>query len=147
MKLNETNIAIIKHLMDGRKSFQVIANELSITESTVRARVNKLMDEGVLVISGLVDPGALPGHQLVFVGVKLNTMNLEAIARKFTDLRGVISVSVVTGRYNLFVNVLLNEDLNLIKFYTKEVTKIPEVQEVETFIAYQNYDLRVPYIL
>ncbi len=147
MKIDETNIAIIKHLRDGRKSFKAIADELSITENTVRARVNKLMEERILDITGLVDPGSLPGHQMAIVGVKLNTMNLGAIALRFTDLRGVISVSVVTGRYDLFVNVLLNEEMDLIKFYTKEVTKIPEVQEVETFIAYQNYDLRVPYIL
>ena len=147
MKIDETNIAIIKHLRDGRKSFKAIADELSITENTVRARVNKLMEERVLDITGLVDPGSLPGHQMAIIGVKLNTMNLGAIDLRFTDLRGVISVSVVTGRYDLFVNVLLNEELDLINFYTKEVTKIPEVQEVETFIAYQNYDLRVPYIL
>lgn len=147
MKIDETNIAIIKHLRDGRKSFKAIADELSITENTVRARVNKLMEERVLEITGLVDPGSLPGHQMAIVGVKLNTMNLGAIALRFTDLRGVISVSVVTGRYDLFVQVLLNEELDLINFYTKEVTKIPEVQEVETFIAYQNFDLRVPYIL
>lgn len=147
MRIDKTNIAIIKNLRDGRKSYKAIADELSITENTVRARVNRLMEEGVLDITGLVDPGALPGHQLIFIGVKLNTMNLQAMALRFTDLRGVISVSVVTGRYDLFVNVLLNEDLDLITFYTKEVSKIPEVQEVETFIVYQNYDLRVPYIL
>jgi Lrp/AsnC family transcriptional regulator for asnA, asnC and gidA len=147
MKIDETNIAIIKHLRDGRKSFKAIADELSITENTVRARVNKLMEEKVLDIAGMVDPGSLPGHQLAIVGVKLNTMNLVSTALRFTDLKGVISVSVVTGRYDLIMQVLLNEELDLLKFYTREVTKIPEVQEVETFIAYQNYNVRVPYIL
>jgi len=147
MKIDETNIAIIKHLRDGRKSFKAIADELSITENTVRARVNKLMEEKVLDITGTVDPSSLPGHQMAMIGVKVNTMNLGMIALRFTDLRGVISVSVVTGRYDLIVQVLLNEELDLINFYTREVARIPEVQEVETFIAYQNYNLRVPYIL
>jgi len=147
MKIDETNIVIIKHLRDGRKSFKAIADELSITENTVRARVNKLMEEKVLDITGTVDPSSLPGHQMAMIGVKVNTMNLGMIALRFTDLRGVISVSVVTGRYDLIVQVLLNEELDLINFYTREVARIPEVQEVETFIAYQNYNLRVPYIL
>ena len=41
MKIDETNLAIIKHLREGRKSFQKIAEDLSITENTVRARVNR----------------------------------------------------------------------------------------------------------
>ncbi|MDR1894154.1 MAG: Lrp/AsnC family transcriptional regulator [Spirochaetales bacterium] len=147
MKIDDTNITIIKHLKDGRKSFKLIADELSITENTVRGRVNKLIDEGVLDITGLVDPQSLPGHQMAIIGVKLNTMNLGLVAKKISKLRGVINVSVVTGRYDLFVQALLNADFGLIDFYTQEVTKIPEVVAVETYIAYQSFELRVPYIL
>ena len=46
-----------------------IAEELSLAEGTVRSRVKKLMDEGVLSISGLVNPEALPDQQIVMVGV------------------------------------------------------------------------------
>jgi Lrp/AsnC family transcriptional regulator for asnA, asnC and gidA len=46
MKIDETNLAIIKRLREGRRSFKQIAEELSITENTVRARVNKLVEEG-----------------------------------------------------------------------------------------------------
>ena len=45
MKMDETNIAILKHLRQGRKSFKKIAEQLSLSENTVRARVNKLIDE------------------------------------------------------------------------------------------------------
>lgn len=82
MKIDETNISIIKHLRDGRKSYSSIAEELSITENTVRSRVNKLVEEKVLEISGLVDPESLPGHKLVLIGIKLNTMELERKARE-----------------------------------------------------------------
>ena len=64
MKIDETSLAIIKHLREGRKSFQKIAEDLSITENTVRARVGKLVDEGVLEIAGLFDPEAIQGHRI-----------------------------------------------------------------------------------
>lgn len=76
MKIDEINFAIIKHLRDGQKSLKKIAKSLSITENTVRARLNKLIDEQVLEIAGLVEPNAIPGHSIVKVGVKLNTMDL-----------------------------------------------------------------------
>ncbi len=56
VKLDELNLGILRHLRDGRKSFSEIAADLSIAENTVRARVNQLTREGVLEVSGLVDP-------------------------------------------------------------------------------------------
>ncbi len=111
MKIDETNLAIIKHLREGRKSFQKIAEDLSITENTVRARVNRLTEEGVLDVTGLVDPEAIPGHRLVMVGIKLGTMDLVKKGEEFSRLKGVVSVCVVTGRYDLILTVLLNDDV------------------------------------
>jgi len=147
MKIDETNLAIIKHLRDGRKSFKQISEELSLSENTVRARVNRLVEEGVLEISGLVDPQSIPGHRLVMVGVKLQTMDLIHKGEEFSRLRGVVSVSVVTGRFDLLLMVLLKEGFGLLEFYTEEVAKIKGVQSVETFVIYKSYHLKVPYIL
>ena len=147
MRMDETNIAIIKHLQDGRKSFKKIADEMGITENTVRTRVTKLVDEGTLEISGLVDPEAIPGHRLVMIGVKLKTMELVKKGEEFSKLKGVISVSVVTGRYDLILVAFLNEDFGLLEFYTEEVARIKEVQSVETFVVYKGYNTKVPYLL
>ncbi|MGM0432177.1 MAG: Lrp/AsnC family transcriptional regulator [Spirochaetota bacterium] len=149
MKIDETNKAIIKQLRDGRKSFSAIAEELSVTENTVRARVNKLLDERVIAISGLVDPASLPNHKIVMMGIKLKTLDLGRKAKEFTRLRGVVFTTVVTGRYDLIVQVLINENdgYTLLDFFNKELVKISEIQDVETFVVYESYGLRVPYIL
>ena len=147
VKLDEVNLALLQHLRDGRKSFKEIAASLSIAENTVRSRVNQLTREGVLEISGLVDPEKLPGHQLVLVGVKLNTMHLVRKGEEFSRLRGVVAVCVVTGRYDLILTVLLNEELDLLKFYTEEVARVSEVRSAETFVVYKGYNARVPYVL
>lgn len=147
MKIDDTNLAIVKHLKDGRRSFKQIANELGVSENTVRARVQKLMEEGILEVIGLVDPEALPGHRLVMVGVKLATMDLINKGEEFSKLRGVVSVSVVTGRYDLLLVVFLKEGFGLLEFYTEEVAKLEDVQSVETFVVYKAYNLKVPYIL
>ena len=147
MKFDEINLQIIKHLKDGRKSFKVIADELSVTENTVRARVNRLVDEGVLNISGLINPENIPGHQTAIIGVKIRNMRLVEKGEEFSLLKGVNSVAVVTGRYDLIVQVLLSEEFSLLEFYTNEITKIDDVQDVETFIVYKGYNINIPYIL
>ena len=147
MKIDKTDIAIIRHLRDGRKSFKLIADELSVAENTVRARVNRLIENGVLEVSGLVDPASIPGHNVVWVGVKLQTMDLLKKGEEFSKLRGVVSASVVTGQYDLILLVLLNEAFGLLEFYSQEVSRIREVQSVETFVVYKDYNLKVPYVL
>ncbi len=147
MKLDGTNLAILKHLRDGRKPFKEIAEALSITENTVRSRVNQLAREGVLEVQGLVDPERVPGHRMVIVGIKLNTMHLVTKGEEFSRLKGVVEVNVVTGRYDLILTVLLNEEFGLLEFYTQEVSRVSEVSSAETFVVYKGYNSRVPYIL
>ena len=59
MDIDQISLSIIEHLRDGRKSYKKIAVQLSLSENTVRTRVHKLIEEGILEISGLVDPEAI----------------------------------------------------------------------------------------
>lgn len=146
MKIDEINIDIIRELKQGKKSFKRIADKLGITENTVRARVNRLHEEKVMEICGLVDPAMLPGHRVVIVGIKLSEMNLVDKGREISNLKGVISVSVVTGRYDLMVLVLFKKGFGLLEFYTEEIAKVEGINSVETFVVYKSYNLKVPYI-
>ncbi|MBW2335841.1 MAG: Lrp/AsnC family transcriptional regulator [Deltaproteobacteria bacterium] len=147
MHIDKINLSIIKHLRSGRKSFKKIAEQLSLSENTVRARVHKLIDNGILEITGLVDPEAVSGHRIVIVGVKLKTMDLVKKGEEFSKLKGVISVSVVTGRFDLILTVLLKTGFGLLEFYTQEVSKLKDVQSVETFVVYKSYNLKIPYVI
>lgn len=148
-KVDETNRQIIRLLQDGRKSFSAIAEELGITENTVRSRVNKLIDDRVLSVTGLVDPQYMPSLQVAIMGIKVKTLDLERKASELSELHGVISCAVVTGRYDLILQLELSEDedCSLLNFFKNELVKVDEIAEVETFIVYQSHNLRVPYLL
>ena len=113
----------------------------------MRTRVGQLIEEGVLDITGLVDPEAIPGHDLIFIGVKLKTMDLIKKGKEFSKLKGVVSVNVVTGQFDLILVALLNQEFGLLEFYAQQVSKIKDVQSVETFVSYKGYDSKVPYVL
>ena len=146
-EIDPINLSIIKHLRDGRRSFRDIAKDLAVSENTIRSRVQKLTEAGVLDISGLINPELIDGHRIVMVGVKLKSMNLVQKGEEFSNLRGVVSVSVVTGRFDLILIVMLKPGFDLLEFYTEEVSRLGDVQSVETFVVYKSYNLKVPYIL
>jgi Lrp/AsnC family transcriptional regulator, regulator for asnA, asnC and gidA len=147
MSKDDLNHQIIRQLRDGRKSFSEIAAALDVTTNTVRARVNKLMERGVMEINGVINPDKLESHFLVIVGLKLSTMNLVEKGKELTGLKGVVSVAVVTGQFDLILTVLLNDEFGLEEFYTEEVSKIKGLQSSETFVVYKNFNLKVPYVL
>ena len=86
---------------------------------------------------------------ILWMGVKMKTLDLGRKAEEFSALRGVISAAVVTGRYDLIVQIELNEEegLSLLDFFKYELSKIEDVQEVETYIVYRSKNLLVPYII
>jgi Lrp/AsnC family transcriptional regulator, regulator for asnA, asnC and gidA len=145
--MDEIEKAIIRQLQDGRKSFDEIAKKLSITPNTVRARVKKLISNGILDIIGVINAEKIENHFLAIIGVKLKNMNLVKKGEEFNKLKGVISVGVVTGQFDLLVTVLLSNEFSLLDFLTKEVSKVSDVSSTETFVIYKNYNLKVPYVL
>jgi Lrp/AsnC family transcriptional regulator for asnA, asnC and gidA len=147
MEVDDTNIEILRHLKDGRISYKLIAEALSLTENTIRSRVNKLIEEGILKFSGSVQIDALAGHNLLYLGIKLKTMELQNKAEEFSKLKGVVSAGIVTGRYDIILQVLLGRDYTLLEFITEQVAKVEDVQTVESFIVYKGYNLKVPYLL
>ncbi len=144
LKIDEINYAIINHLRDGRIPIKKIADSLKVSEGTVRARIKKLKGEGVLDITALVDPDALPDQSVLMVGVRLKDMDLVKKGEEFSNLRGVVSVCVVTGRFDLILTVMLTKEFTLLKFYTEEVAKLENVRAVETFVVYKSFNLKVP---
>lgn len=92
-KLDETNLAIIKALRNGRASFRDIAADLGLSEVTVRTRAARLIEDGVLDICGQVDVEKLPGHTLGAGGDQAALpKDLVARAKCSPTCRGVVSV-------------------------------------------------------
>lgn len=144
MDIDETSLKILKTLKDGRESYQKIADTLKMSEGTVRNRINGLLDAGVLEIKGLVDLEALKGYNMVQIGIKLSTMDLIGKGEEISMLPSVLNVLVVTGRFDLMTTVLLTDEYQLSDFYLKEMSTIKDVQGVETFVVYKEFNTKIP---
>ncbi len=144
MKIDDLTIAIVNSMKKGRVRFKEIAEKLSVAEGTVRTRVRNLEQEGVMEITGLVDPEKVPGQSVVYIGVKLKTIELVKKGEEISTVKGVIAVGVVTGRYDLMLTVVLKNGFGLLEFYTEELSQIDEIQSVEAFVVYKHYNIKIP---
>jgi len=85
----------------------------------------------------------------VIMGIKLSTLDLELKAKEMLNLKGVFSVVVVTGRYDLIVHLVTStqDDQSLLNFFKNELSKIKGISDVETFVVYQAHNFMIPFIL
>jgi Lrp/AsnC family transcriptional regulator for asnA, asnC and gidA len=141
-ELDEIDRGIIQALRaDGRTNNSVIAAKLEVAEGTVRQRVRKLNEAGVLRVSALVNPEVISEHQLCMVGLKIaESHRLEASAEAVSALPEVRSVAIVTGRYDLIAEVLVASNHGLIRFLSESLAQVQGIQSSETFLLLKTYD-------
>jgi len=126
---------------DGRANNSAIAARLGVAEGTVRQRVRKLTDAGVVKISALVNPEIISEHQLCMIGMKVaESKQLEISAQAVNQLPEVRSVAIVTGRYDLLVEVLVDSNHGLIRFLSESLASVPGIESSETFLLLKTYD-------
>ncbi|MET0387464.1 MAG: Lrp/AsnC family transcriptional regulator, partial [Polyangiales bacterium] len=126
---------------DGRANNSAIAAQLGIAEGTVRQRVRKLTETGVVKISALLNPEIISEHQLCMIGVKVaESKRLEASAEAVSQLPEVRSVAIVTGRYDLMVEVLVDSNHGLIRFLSESLASVVGIESSETFLLLKTYD-------
>jgi len=141
-ELDEIDRGIVAALRaDGRTNNSVIAARLGIAEGTVRQRMRKLTEAGVVRISALVNPEIISEHQLCMIGLKLSeSKRLESAATEISELPEVRSVAIVTGRYDLLCEVLVDSNHGLIRFLSESLAKVVGIESTETFLLLKTYD-------
>lgn len=144
--MDDLNKGILRELQDGRKSYKVIAEELDVTENTIRSRVRRMEESGVLEISGHVDADKMDDMQIIMIGIRTSSMDYIAKGEEISRLPGVISVAVVTGRFDLIVTVELANDKQMLKFLKDQLSSVDSIEAIETFVIYKGFNLRVPYL-
>ncbi len=117
-----------------------IAQKLSVSEGTIRQRLKRLQNNGVLKIRALRDPNTLENQQLAVVAATLMEAKLlDRKAQEISKLRNVISVSIVSGRYDILIEVLVESNRGLVNFLTEKLSAIEGISKTETFLILKSY--------
>ena len=121
---------------DARRPYKEVAAKLSVSESTISNRVNRLLRTGILKLQARVDPFSLTNKVAAIIGIKLERRgHLQAI-EEIGKIPGVSAVYVATGKYDLFIEVMEDSiaDLNDFLFHKSRLSKMKNIVTTETFI-------------
>ena len=110
----------------------------------MRKHIGRLIQNGDLLISALVNIESLHNAYLALVGVKLDGRHLTECAAQIEKLPSVLKTMIVTGRYDLFTVVLAHSHKTLVDFVTNHLSQIPGVRDSETYVVLRNYSYWIP---
>ena len=140
MQPDATDWKIIDMLSEKHLPNATVAKRLDVSEGTIRQRIKKLQDAGILKIKALRDPNVLENQQLALIACQLNQADqLEQKAGEIIGLANVLSVCVVSGRYDLMIEVLVDSNKGLVTFLTQQLATITGIAKTETFLTLKSY--------
>ena len=137
-KLNRSIIAMLQR--DGRMAFSEIAQELGVSEGTIRNRVGSMKQAGMLRIVAIVDPVAAEYQADAMLGLKVSPGHTpQAVAERLAVLPDVVYILWVSGRYDLLIEVISNERDGLLIFLEREIHSQHDIASSETMMGLQNF--------
>lgn len=133
--IDDTDLKIIKILNeDGRASFAHIAQTLGVSPGTIRQHYKRLVEEGVVQVVAITNPILMGFTTMAQIGVKVNVNRLQEIADQIASFEEVIYLVLLTGSYDLFVEVVCRDRIHLLDFLTNKLHSVEGVKEAETFV-------------
>ena len=140
MEPDELDWKIIDILSEESVPNSAIAEQVGVSEGTIRARLKRLKESGVLQVRALINPEVLANKQLVVIGLTVAEARLlDAKAQEVAALPGVLSVSIASGRYDLMVEVLTDSNRGLVTFLTEALSTVEGIRSSESFIMLKSY--------
>lgn len=145
-QLDELDRQLIEALArDARVSNRKIALDLGVTEGTVRGRIKRLQQDGLISFTAITSFGLADLARMAFIGVEANVSDVRAVADRIAELPAVNAVMITMGRFNILAICLFNSLDNLLEVASNQILSMPGVHHVETSIAVKTvkYNARV----
>ncbi|MBW4474582.1 MAG: AsnC family transcriptional regulator [Stenomitos rutilans HA7619-LM2] len=133
LELDQVDQQIIDLLRsDGRMTVSEMAKRLSMPETTTRYRVQRLIQSETVKVLAWPNPEKLGKPNILIVSMVVDNSRIRAIAEDFLRMEEVRYVAVITGRFNLMIDVFFGVHAELMAFFEK-------LQQIPGIISYESH--------
>ena len=147
--LDDLDLQIIRLLQeDGRSSNVAIARRTGVSEPTIRKRIERLIQDGIIRITAVLNPRQAGYTAGVVIGIRTYPGRAREVAEQLLPLNEVVYVGYVTGRFDLIVEILLRDEESMLAFLSQRLGDFPGIAAIETFHILRadkiNFDWKLP---
>ena len=131
--LDEVARRIIRELQrDGRRTYATIGEAVGLSEAAVRARVQRLREDGLVQIVAVTDPMQLGFTRLAMIGVRTNG-DLGPIADELAAFDDIDYLVLTAGSFDLLAEVICRDDDHLLDL-VQRIRAVAGVRTTEAFV-------------
>lgn len=116
----------------GYQKTSVLARNLDSSEPTIRRRVNRMKNEGIIKIVAFTNPLLVKPTSLGEIGIKVQPKFIHEIARKLVDYPQIYFVAYSHGEFDIMTSARFDSTDRLASFANSELTKIRGITAIET---------------
>lgn len=121
--------------VDGRETNRSLAKALGVNEATVAARLRRLESAAVIHVVALTDMEGFGKHFFAFALIGVDDRSPLDVGAEIAEIPEVISLTVTTGRCDLFAAVLARDRHDLGRVIGELIPRIPGVASVRCEVA------------
>jgi len=149
-EFDKIDIKIVNLLLeDGRMSASEMSRRMGdISERAIRYRIDRMIQEGVIQISAVVNPEALGFKIKADVWLEVEADAVLDVARKIAVFENVTYVACGIGQNDISIQLVARDTSEIYYFVTEVVRKVPGVRKTTTsivpIILKDVYQWRVP---
>jgi Lrp/AsnC family transcriptional regulator for asnA, asnC and gidA len=134
-RLDKIDLFIIQAMReDGREAFAQIAEKLNVSPGMIRQRYNRLVKLGYLKVVAVTNPLMMGKRTMAMIGIRTDGRKMLEVANKLIKFDEVVYIVVVSGRYDILIEVFCSDHEDMLKFMTEKLAKVDGVRETESFM-------------
>jgi Lrp/AsnC family transcriptional regulator for asnA, asnC and gidA len=134
--LDPIDISLIRELeTDARQPNSHLAAKLGVSRPTIRSRIQKLLDAGVISIACLANPIALGYTTTVILAINTQLDKLEEVTGGLRSCPPVRHAMLCTGRFDIIAAATLRDHHELASFLSYDLRAIPGLARLETMLT------------
>ena len=131
-KLDRVDCSLIRLLQkDGRMPNNAIAQELGISEFTVRRRLKRLLDSRIIKIAAVANPMDLGFEIAGNLKIRIDLKKADDVLEKLKKLDALIWVALTTGGTDIDVDFVVRSLKEFQELVFKKISKIDGVLSTE----------------
>jgi len=133
--LDDVDWKIIEALrLDGRTPLSQIAEQLGVSPGMIRLRYNRLVETGFLKVVAITNPLRMGFDAMAMIGIRVDGNKLMEVAKKIASFDEVVYLVIVSGSYDILVEVLCVDHAHLLEFLSKKLYQVDGVRQSESFM-------------
>ncbi len=127
--------------IDGRAGWQQVARVAGSSESTVARRAQRMFDEGILRVAAISDPVRCGFGYPVLVQLKCDVGEETRVAHALADRADVRFVALVTGSFDIVMELIVPSPRHLAKVLLQELPKVGGIADTATETVLRNFKM------